>query len=101
MASINYERDHEAIYKAYPEVTFINEHGAFKDDGTEVTLEESNLDAARSTINADYAKVKYKDDRELAYPDWGVQLDYIYHNGIEKWKTDIVDPIKAKYPKPS
>jgi hypothetical protein len=34
------------------------------------------------------------------YPDWGSQLDYIYHNGIEKWKTDIVDPVKAKYPKP-
>ena len=35
------------------------------------------------------------------YPDWGTQLDYIYHNGIDKWKTDIVDPVKAKYPKPS
>jgi hypothetical protein len=34
------------------------------------------------------------------YPDWGSQLDYIYHNGIDKWKTDIVDPVKAKYPKP-
>ena len=34
------------------------------------------------------------------YPDYGAQLDYIYHNGIDKWKTDIVDPVKAKYPKP-
>ena len=30
----------------------------------------------------------------------GAQLDYIYHNGLDKWKTDIVDPVKAKYPKP-
>ena len=34
------------------------------------------------------------------YPSIGEQLDYIYHNGIDKWKTDIVDPVKAKYPKP-
>ena len=38
---------------------------------------------------------------EGIYPDWGTQLDYIYHHGIDKWKTDIVDPVKAKYPKPS
>ena len=24
---------------------------------------------------------------------------YLYH-GVDKWKTDIVDPIKNKYPKP-
>ena len=45
--------------------------------------------------------LEYQHDRRLAYPDIGVQLDYIYHNGIDKWKTDIVDPIKTKYPKPS
>ncbi len=43
---------------------------------------------------------EYQLDRGRAYPDIGVQLDYIYHNGIDKWKTDIVDPVKAKYPKP-
>jgi hypothetical protein len=45
--------------------------------------------------------LEYQHDRRKAYPDMGSQLDYIYHNGIDKWKTDIVDPIKAKYPKPS
>jgi len=38
---------------------------------------------------------------EGIYPSVGEQLDYIYHNGIDKWKTDIVDPVKAKYPKPT
>jgi hypothetical protein len=38
---------------------------------------------------------------DTIYPDWGTQLDYIYHHGIDKWKTDIVDPVKNKYPKPS
>ena len=36
----------------------------------------------------------------MEYPDWKSQLDYIYHNGVDKWKTDIIDPIKNKYPKP-
>ena len=56
-------------------------------------------------LNAAYTTWKntndYKLKREEEYPDWGTQLDYIYHNGIDKWKTDIVDPVKNKYPKPS
>tara|TARA_R100000329_G_scaffold7546_2_gene9029 strand:+ start:97 stop:390 length:294 start_codon:yes stop_codon:yes gene_type:complete len=94
--------DHDAIYKAYTNVVTIDDTaGAFDKDGNSVTLEQSKIDAARVTLNAEYAAIKYKYDRKKAYPDWGTQLDYIYHNGIDKWKTDIVDPVKAKYPKPS
>ena len=46
------------------------------------------------------AQITYIKSRELEYPNWGQQLDYIYHNGVDKWKTDMIDPIKAKYPKP-
>ncbi len=56
-----------------------------------------------SEVNAEVARLatlQYQDDRKAEYPDWGTQLDYIYHNGIDKWKTDIVDPVKKKYPKP-
>jgi len=45
-------------------------------------------------------KLKYQQQRRMAYPDWTEQLAYIYDNGLDKWKTDIVDPVKAKYPKP-
>ena len=69
-------------------------------DGNQVTVEQSKIDAARVTLDAEYAKIKYKEQRLLEYPNWNQQLDYIYHNGIDKWKTDIVDPVKAKYPKP-
>ena len=44
---------------------------------------------------------EYKRQRKSEYPNWGEQLDYIYHNGVDAWKADIVDPIKTKYPKPS
>ena len=43
----------------------------------------------------------YRSKRREEYPNMMEQLDYIYHNGVDKWKTDIIDPIKAKYPKPS
>ena len=89
--------DHIAIYKAYPNVRTIDDGlGAFDINGNSVTLEQSKIDAARVELD----KLEYKNDRAIAYPDIGTQLDYIYHNGIDKWKTDIVDPVKKKYPKP-
>ena len=89
--------DHEAIRLAYPEVVLIDDStGIFDKDKKEVTVEQSKIDAARVELN----KLSYIGQRAQEYPDWDVQLDYIYHNGIDKWKTDIVDPVKQKYPKP-
>ena len=90
--------DHYAIRKAYPNVTLIDDEGSVIKDakGKDVIVEQSKIDAARVELN----KLNYQSQREDEYPDWGTQLDYIYHNGIEKWKTDIVDPVKKKYPKP-
>ena len=94
--------DHQAIRKAYPDASYINDKtGAFKEDGSQITLVQSDIDAARVTLDSEYVALEYSRKREAEYPDWGTQLDYIYHNGIEKWKTDIVDPVKTKYPKPS
>ena len=93
--------DHEAIYKAYPNVVRIaDDIGVFDKDNQNVTIEQSKIDTARTELDAEYAKVKYKEDRAREYPDWQTQFDYIYHNGIDKWKTDIVEPVKNKYPKP-
>ena len=94
--------DHDAIYRAYPDCKKIDDSlGAFKSDGSKIDLVQSDIDAARTTLNSEAAAVLYKSQRKAEYPDWGTQLDYIYHNGLDKWKTDIVDPVKSKYPKPS
>tara|TARA_R100000353_G_scaffold146932_2_gene105579 strand:+ start:910 stop:1194 length:285 start_codon:yes stop_codon:yes gene_type:complete len=90
---------HEIIRQLYSNVGVIigNEDGTFivkDEEGQTISID---VDA----VNTEYAKQEYKNKREVEYPYWGIQLDYIYHNGIEKWKTDIVDPVKAKYPKPS
>ena len=49
---------------------------------------------------ADYDAKKYQRDRANEYPSIGDQLDYIYHHGVTKWKTDMITPVKEKYPKP-
>ena len=63
--------------------------------------EETARDAEEAAWAAEVAATGYIQLRREAYPNFESQLDYIYHNGIDKWKTDIVDPVKAKYPKPS
>ena len=74
---------------------------ATDESGTEISLDKTALEAEIKKIEAELDAIQYQEDRRSEYPDWGTQLDYIYHNGIDKWKTDIVDPVKAKYPKPS
>ena len=70
------------------------------ESGTEIVLDKSTLEAEIKKIETELDAVKYQDDRRKAYPPISDQLDYIYHNGIDKWKTDVVDPVKNKYPKP-
>ena len=91
--------DHPAIRKAYPNVFMIDDgtETIVDSDGKAVTIDQNLVDAARVELD----KLLYIDDRAKEYPSWQDQLDFIYHNGIDKWKTDIVDPVKAKYPKPS
>jgi len=51
------------------------------------------------TIDEDVIERVIIDLRKKAYPTWQDQLDYIYHNGVDDWKTNIITPIKEKYPK--
>ena len=105
--------DHEAIYKAYPEVkSILDDVGAFKDDGvTQVTLVQSDIDAARVTLDAEALAVKYKTDRttdgSTTYDTIGNQLDMLYADMLAgkldttgTWATHI-KAVKDANPKPS
>ena len=88
--------DHEAIRKAYPDVVSINDAtGAFDKDDKPVTLEQSKIDAARTTLDAEAAAVKYKTDRtrngSTTYPAIGDQLDLLWH------AIDVDADLKAKF----
>ena len=93
--------DHEAILKAYEGIVvrINNETGVFDKDGNSVTLDQSKIDAARTTLDAEAAAIAYQGKRKAEYPSIEDQLDTIYHSGVAGWKTTI-KAIKDKYPKP-
>jgi len=64
-------------------------------DGTTPILPE-DIKAKASEINTRDAHIE---PRHKSYPNIKDQLDYIYHHGITKWKTDLIKPIKDKFPK--
>ena len=104
--------DHEAIYKAYAGtvVSIDDSAGAFDKDGKSVTLDQSKIDAARTTLNAEAAAVKYKTDRttngSTTYASFGDQLDMLYKDIVAgkldttgTWATHI-KAVKDANPKP-
>ena len=103
--------DHEAIYKAYPDAVTVDDGtGAFDKDGKSVTLEQSKIDAARTTLDAEAAAVKYKTDRttngSTVYASFGDQLDMLYVDmkagkldTTGTWATHI-KAVKDANPKP-
>jgi hypothetical protein len=52
----------------------------------------------QAELQADYDAKQYQRDRAKEYPSMADQLDDIFHNGIDGWKTSI-QAIKDKYPK--
>jgi hypothetical protein len=83
---------HDAIYKLYPHVKIIRGDVAYDKDNQEVTYDSNAVEAL-------VASEAYKGLRATEYPAIADQLDYIYHNGIDAWKTNMIDPVKTKYPK--
>ena len=109
--------DHEAILKAYEGVVFAvhDDLGAFDNNGNSVTLEQSKIDAARVTLDAEALAVKYRTDRlggeggekvGTYYADIGDQLDMLYQDMLAgkldttgTWATHI-KAVKDANPKP-
>ena len=60
---------------------------------------EAEIQAEVQRLQAEYNANQFQRDRAADYPPVEEQLDYIYHNGLEAWKTDIINPIKTKHPK--
>ena len=104
--------DHEAIYKAYvgTVVSIDDSKGAFDASGNSVNLDQSKIDAARTTLDAEAAAVKYKTDRttngSTTYASIGDQLDMLYKDIVAgtvttsgTWATHI-KAVKDANPKP-
>jgi len=104
--------DHDAIRKAYPDaITIFDSTGAFDKDNKSISLEQSKIDAARTTLDAEAAAVKYQTDRttngSTVYASFGDQLDMLYKDIVAgkldttgTWATHI-KAVKDANPKSS
>jgi len=87
---------HKAIRAIHNEVVTVNGYTqetivATDNNGNEITIDWTQ-------VNAWVDPEQYKLDRANEYPSIVDQLDDIYHNGIDGWKTTI-KAVKDKYPK--
>ena len=81
-----------------------------EDDGSGAVIKEWNsaspqpsdaeIEAADAEYQIAWNAQEYARKREPEYPSMADQLDYIYHNSITKWKSDMIKPVKDAHPKP-
>ena len=82
---------HDAIRAIHPNIITIRGDDAFDAQDNLVTYDET---AVQSYIDAH----AYIAKRQQAYPSIADQLDLIYHQGLDAWKTAI-EAVKNQYPK--
>ena len=61
-------------------------------------IAEADILAKQKELQTAYDNNAYQRSRAVEYPSIVDQLDDIYHNGIDGWKTTI-KAVKDKYPK--
>ena len=67
-------------------------------DGNPNNITNEQITAKQAELKTAYENNKYQRDRKKEYPSIEDQLDDLYHNGIDGWKTTI-KAVKDKYPK--
>ena len=85
---------HEAIYKLYPNVKYINAEVPYDENGNVVTIDEN-------AVQVEIDKVAYIDRRASEYKSITEQLDMLYWdkvNNTNLWQEHI-NAVKTKYPK--
>jgi hypothetical protein len=96
--------NHEAIYKAYPQVVTIDDGtGAFDIDGNLVELDQSKIDAAAIITNQEKQKYIAEIKRVSAYKEEADPLFFKYQAGEatkEEWISKR-NEIRARYPYPN
>ena len=97
---VNKVTKHEAIFSLVGgDISALGDEITYNSGQTPPSNAE--IDAEIIRLQAEYDAQEYARNRATEYPSTGDQLDYIFHNGVAKWKTDIIEPVKTKYPKPS
>ena len=89
----------DAIKELYPSMVTLRGDTAYDEDGNEISYDADAVQTKVDELQADYDAKEYQRKRAREYPSWQKQLEKIYDDGVEAWKTEMIDPIKAKYPK--
>ena len=89
----------DAILALVPNAEFVvYENKIIQWDSEETEPTEEEIETKKTELETEYNNNEYQRNRANEYPDIGDQLDYIYHNGLTKWKSDMIKPVKDKYP---
>ena len=105
--------DIQAIIRAYPNASYVDETTVKDASGNVITTEQSKIDAARVTFDSEAAAIKYQTDRttdgSITYDTIGNQLDQLYHDiNAGKFGSDAktgewfvgISSVKTANPKP-
>ena len=58
-------------------------------DGNPNNITVDQIKAKQAELKTAYDNVQYQRDRKAEYPSIEDQLDKIFHDGVEKWKTEM------------
>ena len=75
-----------------------NNTAIMSSDKSDFSVTWSQITSKVTELKTIHDNNKYQRDRAEAYPSIADQLDDLYHNGIDGWKTTI-KTVKDKYPK--
>ena len=87
---------HKAIRAIHNNVVIID--GDTQENIIAKDKDENNITINWTQVNSWNDPDEYKYNRAAEYPSIKDQLDDIYHNGVDGWKTTI-KAVKDKYPK--
>ena len=98
---MNFNFRAEAIKALVPEASFRTRNDQIFWDSPDLEQPtEAEIEAEIVRLNTEYDAQEYARNRLRAYPDWQTQLEKIADDGVDKWKSEMLEPVKAKYPKP-
>ena len=90
----------DAILNLSPNANFYVENGEVVWNSSDIEKPtDAEIDVEVAKVKAEYDAQAYARNRRKEYPDMGTQLNKIYDDGGTKWKSEMIDPIKANWPK--
>jgi hypothetical protein len=96
--------NHDAIYRAYPQVVAIyDDRGAFDADGKPVQLDQAKVDAAAIIVAQEQALASAQRNRSLAYQQEADPLFFKAQRGevsMDDWTTKV-EEIRQRFPYPT